>query len=92
MFPLQYTNKDRYLYYHCIRNDPYNAIYQCQSYDDPLTIPKPEKEHIESIIFPMRRIFPIRYHIRTIRKELQERIQVEIVPPPTFDTFCSLLF
>ena len=92
MDKMRFTNKDQYIYYNCIRMDAYNAKYQCQSYDDPLAIPKPEKEPIESIIFPMRRIFPIRYHIRTIRKELQERIQVEIVPPPTFDTFCSLLF
>jgi hypothetical protein len=81
-------NKDRYIYYHCIRTDAYNAKYQCHPYDDPLTIPKP-KDGNESIIFPVRRIFPIRYHIRTIRKQLQERIQVEISTPLTFE---SLLF
>jgi hypothetical protein len=76
----KYTNKDRYVYYHCIRKNAYNADYHCQPYDDPLTIPMPDpgKEPIESIIFPVRRILPLFYHPRIIRRELQERIRVHV--------------
>ena len=74
-----YTNKDRYIYYHCIRNNPYHSHYHCKGYEDPLTIPNPEiGTYIESIIFPIRKIYPHFYHPRIIQKELQERIQVNI--------------
>jgi hypothetical protein len=87
------TNKDRYVYYHCIRNNPYNASYDCLPYDDPLVIPKPElvSGPIESIVFPIRRVIPIFYHARMIRRELQRRIQVKTPEqhPPT-DVFFPL--
>jgi len=72
------TNKDRYLYYNCIRKE--NMLYktyECKPYDDPLNIPRRTPEQ-ESIIMAVSRVYPKWMHPRIIRTDLQKQIQVQV--------------